>query len=124
MAVFTPINWPSKFNRGPPLLPLLSAASVWIKSTYVPNPSTYLPLALIIPVVTVVPKPKGLPIATTHWPILIFLDFPKVISVNILSALILSRAKSVLLSNPTISALYLLSSINTTSISFARSITW
>ena len=33
MAVFTPITLPSRFSIGPPELPLLIAASVWMKSS-------------------------------------------------------------------------------------------
>ena len=33
IAVFTPITCPSMLNRGPPELPLLIAASVWMKSS-------------------------------------------------------------------------------------------
>ena len=30
MAVFTPTTWPARLNRGPPELPWLMAASVWM----------------------------------------------------------------------------------------------
>ena len=33
IAVFTPITWPSMLNSGPPELPWLIAASVWMKSS-------------------------------------------------------------------------------------------
>ena len=33
IAVFTPITWPSMLNSGPPELPRLIAASVWMKSS-------------------------------------------------------------------------------------------
>ena len=124
IAVLTPITLPFKSNSGPPLVPLFNAASVCIKSTYVPNPSTYLPLALIIPVVTVVPNPSGFPIATTHWPIFKFSDLPIFNDFNFSSELIFNNATSVLLSVPTIFALYFFSLCKTISISSAFSITW
>ena len=33
MAVLTPTTWPSLFNSGPPELPVLSGASIWMKSS-------------------------------------------------------------------------------------------
>ena len=60
---------PLKLNKGPPELPRLIGASVWIKSTYGPPPISLL-IEEIIPEVTVPPKPKVLPIANTISPTL------------------------------------------------------
>ncbi len=53
--VFMPISRPALSNSGPPELPGLIAASVWIMSRMVtpPMPSTSRPKALITPVVSV-----------------------------------------------------------------------
>ena len=70
MAVLMPITRPRLSSSGPPLLPGLSAASVWITlSTRWPVMlRSVRPSALITPAVTVESKPNGLPIATTSWP--------------------------------------------------------
>ena len=70
MAVLMPITRPRLSSSGPPLLPGLSAASVWITlSTRWPVMLRKVrPRALITPAVTVESKPNGLPIATTSWP--------------------------------------------------------
>ena len=65
MAVLIPRTFPSKLNSGPPELPRLIEASVWIKLSYGPKFISLLK-ADIIPVVTVPPKPKGFPIAITE----------------------------------------------------------
>ena len=66
-----------------------------------PRPSIYLPFALIIPVVTVAPNPRGLPIAITPSPILNLLEFPILTLFKFISADIFRRARSVLESVPT-----------------------
>ena len=100
IAVFIPITSPSMFRRGPPLLPGLMDASVWMKSSYGPDPITR-PLALTMPAVTVCSKPNGFPMAITHWPTL-------------------SSSES----RPTISASNSFSSLSITSILSAFSTTW
>jgi hypothetical protein len=67
MAVFTPITSPRVFTSGPPELPGLRAASVWMTSS-INRPDcerSDRPSALTTPAVTVVSKPYGLPMATT-----------------------------------------------------------
>ena len=81
IAVFIPITSPSILNNGPPELPWLIDASVWIKSSYLDNP-ILLFLAEIIPDVTVPPRPKGLPIARTQSPILDLSEFPNLTGVK------------------------------------------
>jgi hypothetical protein len=62
--LITPIATPERSSSGPPLLPGLMAASVWI----IVAPST-LRSALTIPRLTVFcRKPSGVPMATTSCP--------------------------------------------------------
>ena len=70
IAVLMPITSARDDTSGPPELPGLSAASVWITSSMV-RPLTERierPSADTTPAVTVDSKPRGLPIATTNWP--------------------------------------------------------
>jgi hypothetical protein len=70
IAVLTPMTAPVASRRGPPLLPGLMAASVWIRLRMVP-PSVVIwrPVAETMPLVTLLSKvPSGLPIATTSSP--------------------------------------------------------
>ncbi len=70
IAVFMPIISPREFNSGPPELPGLIAASVWM------TPAICSPegdcsgrsSALMMPVVSVWSRPNGLPIASTFCP--------------------------------------------------------
>ena len=62
-----PTTCPRRLKSGPPLLPGLMLASVWMKSSYGPAPIVR-PLALTMPIVTVLPRPNGLPMATTYSP--------------------------------------------------------
>ena len=77
MAVFMPMTRPSRSANGPPELPGLIGASVWIMDTpahsaanpdWQPYDSITLPMALTIPEVTVRSKSKGLPRATANCP--------------------------------------------------------
>ncbi len=54
-------------NSGPPELPRLIGASVWMKSSYGPSWMSR-PRAETMPAVTVPPRPNGLPIASTQSP--------------------------------------------------------
>ena len=69
-----PTTLPSRSTSGPPLLPGLIAASVWIAGYVVVLPwpssptSTGRSSALTMPLVTVDSRPNGEPIATTAWP--------------------------------------------------------
>jgi len=65
MAVLMPTRFPFRFTRAPPELPGLMEASVWMKSSYPSMPRPLRPRALTMPEVTVWPRPKGLPMATT-----------------------------------------------------------
>ena len=65
MAVLMPITSPAMLNSGPPELPGLMAASVWMKSSKGPAPISR-PRAEMMPEVTLPPRPKGLPAASTQ----------------------------------------------------------
>ncbi len=67
-AVSIPITSPFMLNSGPPEFPWFIAASVWMKSSY--GVSMMLRLsALTMPELTDIPRPSGLPMATTGSPI-------------------------------------------------------
>ena len=70
ICAFTPITSPSRSRSGPPELPWLIAASVWIESLIVKPFGAYICRcsALTIPLVAVCSSPSGLPIATTSSP--------------------------------------------------------
>ena len=77
-AVLTPITSAREFTSGPPELPGLSAASVWMTSP-IRRPfwaRSERPTALTMPAVTVDSKPNGLPMATATWPGRTFLELP------------------------------------------------
>ena len=67
IAVLMPITWPSRLKVGPPELPRLIGASIWMKSSYGPEPMSR-PRAETMPAVTVPPRPNGLPTAITQSP--------------------------------------------------------
>jgi hypothetical protein len=65
IAVLTPISRPAESSRGPPELPGLMAASVWMTSATSRPPlvGSRLFRALITPMVRDWSRPKGLPMA-------------------------------------------------------------
>jgi hypothetical protein len=66
-----PITSPRMLSSGPPELPGFTATSVWMKGTAsrLGSPERFSRLvALMMPAVTVLLKPKGEPIAITHSP--------------------------------------------------------
>ncbi len=70
ICALTPITWPRALSSGPPELPWLMAASVWMTWSIV-NPfgaSIVRCTALTIPAVAVRVRLNGLPIATTASP--------------------------------------------------------
>ena len=67
MAVLTATTWPSMLKIGPPELPGLIGASIWMKSVYGPFPMSR-PSDDTMPAVTELERPKGLPTATTQSP--------------------------------------------------------
>jgi len=60
IAVLIPITSPELFRRAPRSFPGLMEASVWMKFSYGPAPIC-LYLALTMPAVTVLSRPKGFP---------------------------------------------------------------
>ena len=122
MAVLIPTASPLMLSRGPPLLPRLIEASVWMKLSYGPSPMKR-PLALTIPEVTVWFKPNGLPIAMTGSPTSSFSESPNGITGRF-DASILMSAMSVFGSLPITFALNSLASLSLTEISVAFSTTW
>src|ERR1700709_2723023 len=78
IAVLMPITSADDDTKGPPELPGLSAASVWITSSMVRPLAERIerPSAETTPDVTVDSKPQGLPIATTNWPRRKFFELP------------------------------------------------
>src|ERR687897_507989 len=80
IAVFIPTTRPEVSASGPPELPGLIAASVWMTfSMRRPlSPLMERPSALTTPAVTLRWKPKGLPMATTSWPTTRFPASPSV----------------------------------------------
>ena len=81
IAELTPITWPAMLSSGPPLLPGLIAASVWIalmKDCWLPSPPglTGRLRALTMPLVTLDSSPSGAPTAITWSPTTTSLDEP------------------------------------------------
>ena len=69
IAVLMPITSPRTLSSGPPELPGLIAASVWIIGCSRPDTGKNgRPIALITPTVTVCPRLNGLPMAMTQSP--------------------------------------------------------
>src|SRR5262249_22509652 len=67
IAVLTPRTRPSASTSGPPELAAPMAASVWMKSSDGPAPSSR-PFPLTIPALAILDGPDGLPRATAHPP--------------------------------------------------------
>ena len=69
IAVLMPITAPELSTRAPPLFPGLIAAEVWTRFSTIRFGSSMLRLsALTTPVVTVLPKPNGFPMAMASCP--------------------------------------------------------
>ena len=102
IAELMPTSSPCMFTSAPPELPGLIEASVWMKSSS-PSPIPVLPRALMMPDVTVFPRPKGLPIAMTKSPARTVSELPIGMSVSP-SASTFSTAISVAASEPMTSA--------------------
>ena len=67
MNVLRPTSSPSAFTSGPPLLPGLTAASVWIQTMELPG-SACCATALTTPIDTEFRSASGLPKANTSSP--------------------------------------------------------
>ena len=102
-AVFTPTTSPCDDTSGPPELPGLSAASVWITSS-ISRPvreRKLRPSAETTPVVTVDSKPSGLPMAITNWPRFNRLESPSGAAGKVTGSTMRISARSVSGSSPT-----------------------
>src|SRR6185437_3181960 len=99
MAEFTPTTLPSMSNSGPPELPRLIGASVWMKSSYGPSWMSRF-RAETIPSVTDPPSPNGLPIAITQSPTCAVSLSPNSTNGSAWLASTLSTARSALSSAP------------------------
>ena len=111
-AVLMPTTSPREDTSGPPELPGLSAASVWITSS-ISRPvraRRERPSADTTPVVTVDSKPSGLPMAMTSCPRLSSLELPSAAAGSVTGASTRSSARSVSGSSPTTLAVRLLPS--------------
>ena len=118
-----PITSPSMLKSGPPELPLLMGASVWMKSSY--GPALMLRLrAETMPAVTVEPMPKGSPMAITQSPMRALSLSPNLVAGSGFFGFTFSSARSVLMSRPTSLAGRVVSSLSTTLICSPFSITW
>ncbi len=102
MAVFTPITSPFMFSSGPPELPGLMAASVWMKCWNWPlAPGSMVRfLAEMMPAVTVCDSAKGLPMASTQSPTCAVSELPSLTVGSGVLVSILITARSVALSTP------------------------
>ena len=125
MAVLMPTTRPSRFSSGPPELPGLIEASVWMNASYVATPTRVRPVAEMMPAVTVRSSPNGLPMAMAHWPMRSLSESPSSATGRAAPpGSTLSTARSVFGSRPTMVAGNFLSSDRRTSISPAFSTTW
>ncbi len=109
-AVVTPTTRPDPSTSGPPLLPGLIAASVWIRSWRLVEVEAALsagtemsrPRAETIPDVTLLGywRPSGLPIAMASWPTSSVAESPIGATARLATASILTMARSVRVSTP------------------------
>ena len=95
IAVLMPITSPFMFTSGPPELPGLMAASVWINDWNCRLGTMLRPLAETIPAVTVSCSPNGLPTANTQSPTCMPSELPSFAVGSGLSLSILITARSV-----------------------------
>ena len=127
-----PMTWPCALNSGPPELPGLTAASIWIALVTVasfalsPDVDTGRSTAETMPVVTVLARPSGLPTAMTGSPTTTFEESPSAAALRSSGAsLSLITARSVVGSVPTIVASKMRPSVSVTCTSpLASATTW
>ena len=110
IRVLMPMTSPWEFNSGPPELPGLMGASVWMASSMMapPSGSRTERIELTMPRVMVPFRPKGLPMAKTFCPTCSPRESPRTAGVSSPGVLIWITARSWDLSSPTISAEYFL----------------
>ena len=108
IAVLTPITRPWSSTSGPPELPGLIAASVWIASRTLLWPEPEPPActgrwsALMMPVVTVPESPSGEPTAMTVWPCASSSELPRLAARRLVTPLARTTAMSAAGAVPTI----------------------
>src|SRR5438477_960676 len=121
--LLTPITCPAMLTRGPPELPGLIAASVWMKSN--PGAATVsgAPLRLTMPNETDCSRPNGWPSASTNSPTRMRLESPRG-STGSPPASMRTRARSTRRSSPTVRPLKRRPSARRTWIHSACSMTW
>ena len=127
ICVLTPMTWPRAFRSGPPELPGLIGASVWMTWSIVKLFGAVIRRcsALTMPDVTVRSSPNGLPIATTGSPTRTLSELPRGRGVSAFAEVSTRRtARSVDGSVPTISALTVSRFEKLTFTSLAPSTTW
>ena len=119
--VFIPITLPSLFTKAPPLLPEFIAASVWIRLYVFPSVlCTVLLTALIIPDVTELCIPKGLPTAIANSPTTTLFESPSSAGVKSFLSIFIT-ARSVCESVPTTFASYSVVSLYNVTVIFVAS---
>ena len=125
MAVLTPMTSALEFSTGPPELPGLIAASVWMMPRIKRPLSARIdrPRELTMPTVRVRSNPNGLPMTKTFWPTSNLEESPAESPSFSTGASILITAKSLLGSAPTGRAGHLLPSASVTSSRRAPSMT-
>ena len=126
IAVLMPMTSPREDTSGPPELPGLSAASVWMTSS-ISRPlraRSERPSAETTPAVTVDSKPSGLPMAMTSWPRLSVLESPSGAAGSATSSSTRTSARSVSGSSPTTRAFRLRPSGVVTPSAVAPPTTW
>ena len=121
-----PITSPRRFMSGPPELPGFTATSVWMNGTASMFGSERFSrlVALMMPAVTVLAKPNGEPIATTHSPTRSLARMLPIFTIGRPVASTLITATSLRLSAPITLALSSRLSVKRTVISSAFSTTW
>ena len=127
MAVVMPIISPRRFRSGPPELPGLIAASVWmmprISRLFSERNERF--RLLMMPVVSVRSRPNGLPMAKTRRPTSSFDESPQGSGTSFSAgASIFSTARSLFGSAPTSLASWVLLSKRVTTVWWASSMTW
>ena len=123
IALLMPIRLPFASTSAPPELPGLIGASVWMKSSKRLMPSDVRPSAETMPDVTVWPKPKAFPIASTGSPTSTCSSEPNVIDGSPVASAF-STARSLSGSEPVMRALSTRPSANTSWMSSAPETTW
>ena len=128
VAVLMPTTWPAELTSGPPELPGLMAASVWIRPLRLSSVASIERFrAETMPSVTVIPpcRLRALPMAITLSPTFRAEELPRSATGRLLTPLILTRARSLLVSAPITVALWDWVSVPTvTLIDVAPATTW